>query len=352
MTTLVLTYRNRDLNIVKKCLNSLQLQTEKSFEVILVDYGSEALIANQLAEFVMNYTFIKLITCPVQGQLWNKSRAINIALKQCETPYFLVGDIDLIFMEDFMAKLHQFKPLEEVIYFQVGFLSEKESRDTKLFNEYSIKHTSSKEATGITLFPTDFLKNINGYDEFYHGWGAEDTDVHLRLQNGEYEVKFYDQEILMLHQWHPKSYRSNESKEPFHSRLEQINHQYIQKIAKAKKVIANTNYEWGILPKRVLFTTTNTIAVTNQNSEIDAFLYGLLENDKGKNVIINITLHQEYNTIKTEIKKLLGKKHRTFYELQTINDLILGNIIAHYRYKYYEYEWNKEQNTIQLKIAL
>jgi hypothetical protein len=352
MITLALTYRNRDLRIVKNCLDSLQHQTEKGFGVILVDYGSEALFANQLVEMVTNYPFIKLITCPVQGQLWNKSRAINIALKQTTTPYFMVGDIDLIFREDFMEKLYQFKPLEEAIYFQVGFLSEKESRDTKLFNDYSIKHTSSKEATGITLFATAILKNINGYDEFYHGWGAEDTDVHLRMQNGGYEVKFYDQEILMLHQWHPKSYRSNESKEPFHSRLEQINHQYIQKIARSKKIFANANYEWGILPKRILFTATNTIALTNQNSEIDALLYGLLENDKGKNVIINITLHQEYNTIKSEIKKLLGKKHFTFYELQTINDLILGNIIAHYRSNYYEYEWNKEQNTIKLKIAL
>lgn len=352
MITLVLTYRNRDLNIVKKCLNSLHNQTEKRFEVILVDYGSEALFANQLVEMVTNYAFIKLITCPVQGQLWNKSRAVNIALKQCDTPYFLVGDIDMIFREDFMEKVSKAVLENKTTYFQVGFLSEEESKDTKLFNEYRIKHTSGKEATGITLFPTDILKNINGYDEFYHGWGAEDTDVHLRLQNGEYDLKFYDQEILMLHQWHPKSYRSNESKEPFHSRLEQINHQYIQKIAKAKKIFANANYEWGILPKRVLFTATNTIALTNQKSEIDALLYGLLENDKGKNVIINITLHQEYNTIKSEIKKLLGKKHRTFYELQTINDLILGNIIAHYRSKYYEYEWNKEQNTIQLKIAL
>jgi hypothetical protein len=354
MITIVLTYRNRDLSIVKKCLDSLQNQTQKGFGLILVDYGSEAVFANQLNDLVQNYTFIKLISCPVQCQLWNKSRSINMALKQTTTPYFLVGDIDMIFREDFMEKLHQLKPLKEAIYFQVGFLSKEESEQAKQFENYKIKHVSSSEATGVTLFPTDLLKSVNGYDEFYHGWGAEDTDVHIRLQHGGSKVKFYDKEVFMLHQWHPKNYRSKESKEPFHSYLEQINHQYIQNVAQTKKVLANTNHEWGIQPKKILFSASHEIEIslTNQKSEIDALLYGLLENYQGKNVIVNIALHLEYNTLKNGIKKLIGKKHRTFYTLQTINDLILGTLAAHYRNEYYEYGWNKEKNTIQLKIAL
>ena len=352
MISIVLTYRNRDLSIVKKCLDSLQNQTQKNFSIILVDYGSEAIFAKQLTVLVANYTFIKLIACPVLGQLWNKSRAINIALKETDTPYFLVGDIDLIFKEDFIENAIEFAKKSKVTYFQVGFLAKEESSKSTQFQNYKIKHLSRKEATGITLFPTEILKNINGYDEFYHGWGAEDTDVHIRLLNAGFEVIFYDKEVFMLHQWHPKNYRSKESKEPFHSSLEQINHQYFQKIAQTKKVLANANNEWGILPKKVLFKATNAIALTNQKSEIDALLYGLFENDKGKNVILNIALHLEYKTLKTRIKKIVGKKHTTFYELQTINDLILGNIVAHYRNKYYQFEWNKEKNTIQLKIAL
>jgi predicted glycosyltransferase involved in capsule biosynthesis len=37
--------------------------------------------------------------------------------------------------------------------------------------------------TGTTLFATHKLKEVNGYDEFYHGWGAEDTAFTCVLVN-------------------------------------------------------------------------------------------------------------------------------------------------------------------------
>jgi 23S rRNA maturation-related 3'-5' exoribonuclease YhaM len=77
-----------------------------------------------------------------------------------------------------------------------------------------------------------------------------------------------------------------------------------------------------------------------------------MENHKGKKMVLNIILHAEYKNIKNIIKKMLGKKYRAFYDLQTINDLILANIIAHYRNQYYEYEWNRSGNSIQLNIKL
>jgi len=61
MLTIVLTYRNRDLKIAKKCLDSIQNQTIKEFKLVLIDYGSDKNCANGLKKLVKNYTFIKLI---------------------------------------------------------------------------------------------------------------------------------------------------------------------------------------------------------------------------------------------------------------------------------------------------
>lgn len=354
MLTLVLTNRNREQRIIKNCLDSLALQSVKDFKVFLVDYGSVAVFVDALIQLVSQYHFVQLICCPVQGQLWNKSKAINIALQQTTTPYFFVGDIDMLFRHDFIEKLYELKKEQEAIYFQVGVLSQSESALNKVFEDYVIKHKTNEEATGMTLYPTQLLKRIHGYDEFYHGWGAEDTDVHIRIQHAGYEVRFFDERLLLLHQWHPKDYRSKDSKEPFHSRLEQINHQYVQQTTREKKIVANTLFGWGILPERVNFRTSNkiTLSISNQISEIEALLCGFLERYEGQNVCVTIQSHSQYKSFKNVIKQFVGKKHLVFYDFQTINDVVLGHIIARFRNKYYEYEWNKETNIILLKIAL
>lgn len=353
MLTLVLTYRNRDLNVVQKCLDSLQHQTNNNFKVILVDYGSAENYADGLSKIISNYSFIKLIYCPVKQQLFNKSKAINIALKNTNTEYFFVADVDMIFKDNFVQKILQIKQKDKIYYFQVGFLTKTESNLNKKFIEYNIKHLTTPEATGMTLYPTKLLKEINGYDEFYHGWGAEDTDVHFRLRNAGYKVLFYDKELLLIHQWHSKSYRSNKSKEPFHSSLEKINHQYLNIANTKKRILANSNFNWGVLPKKESFTkNTAIISLTNQKSEIEALLSGIMGNYKDKKLIVNIVPHKDYKSLKNSLKKKLGKKYLVFYEFEEINNLILETIIARFRNNYYEYNWDKSGSIIKLNIAL
>ncbi|AMC10151.1 hypothetical protein Lupro_02305 [Lutibacter profundi] len=354
MITIALTYRNRDIRIVKKCLDSLHTQTSEEFKVILLDYGSDDKFAKPLKKLIKAYSFIQLIYCSTQGQLWNKSRAINITLKHSDTPYLLVGDIDMIYRNDFVEFLNKKKKFDKIIYFQVGFLSREESLLSKQFHNYNIKHVSNFEATGITLYPTNLLKSINGYDEFYHGWGAEDTDVHIRLKNAGYKVQFYDTEVLLLHQWHPKVYRSSKSKEPYHSYLEKINHQYLQMVISTKKVMANTTFNWGEFPIEGKLSIQNALefSITNQKSEIDAFLYGLLNTIKNKNIYLKIEPHKECMSLKNNIKKVFNKKTIACYDFKELNDLILVSIIAQYRNCKYVYEWDKEINIIKLIIAL
>lgn len=354
MITIVLTYRNRDLQVVKNCLDSLSAQSVKDFRVILVDYGSEESFANKLTALVANYTFIKHIYCPVQGQLWNKSRAINIALRQTTTPYFLVGDIDLIFKEDFVEKTIELAKENKVTYFKVGFLSKEESLPLKQFENYKIKHLSGIEATGITLFPAEMIKNINGYDEFYHGWGAEDSDVHIRLLNVGYEVIFYDLALYLLHQWHPKAYRSKISTAPFHSEQEKINHFYMQLAKSNVRQKANLDGVWGKMPleadyEKLLQKPNHLIEIDSANFKVEALIAQL---KKFNNELIGIAIKNVAKKlkIKQQLKMILGKKHIQYMAMEAINNRLLEEIITNYRNLPYHYTFNRQKKEINLSI--
>ena len=56
----------------------------------------------------------------------------------------------------------------------MGFLSEEERNKNKYFEDYIIKFLSSHEETSLSLLPSEKLKEIQGFDEFFHFWGAED----------------------------------------------------------------------------------------------------------------------------------------------------------------------------------
>ena len=354
MITLVLTYRNRDLRIVKNCLNSLELQSAKDFSVILVDYGSEAVFSNLLKELVIKYSFITLVTCPVQGQLWNKARAINIALKQTITPFFMVGDIDLIFHPNFIEKALQLKSKAQTLYFKIGFLSETESQKNSAFEEYKVKHYSSEEATGITLFHTNTLKEINGYDEFYNSWGAEDTDVHIRLRNQNKKVIFFEEEILLLHQWHPKDYRSKASTSPFHTKLEKINHFYLQITNATKRTIANLKFEWGKMPLDEDYAKLKNIPdcfikIDSTDYKV-ASVMAQLNNFNSELVSIHVIETPKKVKYKNYLKKILGKKHQSYMGMEAINNLFLDEIIKNYRNLPYHFSFDREKKEIKILI--
>ncbi|MEL0455969.1 galactosyltransferase-related protein [Flavobacteriaceae bacterium SZ-1-7] len=353
MITLVLTNRNRDLRIVRNCLNSLKKQSVQDFSCVLVDYGSDDDYVVKLKEILPNHPKIQFIGCPVSGQLWNKCRAINIALKQCETPYFFVGDIDLVFHQDFIKKAQNLAKPEEVYYFQYGFLSKNESFKTKGFDDYTVEFKGTDEVTGTTLFPTDVLKELNGYDEFYHGWGAEDTDIHIRMKNKGLTVHFYNREILVKHQWHPKAYRSKNSSHPFHSQLERINHAYMVQTQETKRTQANRFSEWGKMPNpkdyEKLFWPNHQFHLQSSNLQLQAFL-AQLDNFENETVQLTISDFSVLEKIKNKLKRWFGKKSIPFLSMEVINNLILEEIIKKYRNNPYQYSFNRQKGIIVLTI--
>jgi GT2 family glycosyltransferase len=52
--------------------------------------------------------------------------------------------------------------------------------------------------------PRSALEALNGFDEAYEGYGREDTDVELRLQNLGLHIKSLKGIALQFHVWHPR----------------------------------------------------------------------------------------------------------------------------------------------------
>lgn len=355
MTTIILTYRNRELSILNKCLNSLNSQTNQEFEVVLVNYGSFKDFEIELNSLAEDFDFLNIIHCNTQYELWCKSRAINIALNQTKTPYVFIGDIDMLFHPEFMDRLEKLKKDFDTTYFQVGFLSQEESALNKRFKEFTINFKSTEGATGMTFFKTEDLLSINGYDEFYNGWGSEDTDVHVRLKNKGIKVKFYCDEILLLHQWHPKQYRTKDSLEPFHSHLEQINLEYLKFNESEKTIDSNLKFDYGVYCNddyEKLNDPDKEYLLTNQTAQIKAFINGVLLSNSNLVIKLKIVQDNNYMSIKQLAKGVLGKKTISFLDLDDLNNLLLETIIFNLRNCPYRYKFNQQTKTINLTIKL
>lgn len=355
LITILYPYRNREVQRIKRSLDSLVQQSEKNFVVKFIDYGSDAEIAKEIRALVSEYDFASYEYLNTKNQLWNKSKALNFAIKRIITDYCFVADVDMIFHSEFTQILEKQLDSHWITYFQVGFLSEQETRKETSFENYKVNFKSNEEATGMTLFPVVALKEINGFDEFFHFWGAEDTDVHNRLKQAGYRVKYYDEKLLMLHQWHP-NYRKRETKTLNAIELQlsgavEINHQHLLDNLKNNVTKVNRD-DWGNIMSEETREELEAFPVTtllDEKKQIDYFLYQQLPNAKNKIIAIEIKETPEQYSLKYKIKKALGKKVSKFYNRKEINDQILLHIIAFYHTKPYIYQVKEKSILFKIK---
>ncbi|QJP32988.1 glycosyltransferase [Nonlabens sp. Ci31] len=354
--TIVIPNRNRDLEIVKRSLGSIVSQLNDAIRLVIVDYGSVLSYQVQLELLVKSFDQVELILCPTQEQLWNKSRCINIVLQSCATTHFMVSDMDMIWHSQFLANQIESFSQKESIYFSVGVMTQEESTLDKSFEDYAIKFQTNNEATGITVFPSAHLKFINGFDEFYHGWGSEDTDVHVRLKNAGYIVRFCESEILFKHQWHAKSYRTKESTSPFHPYLERINQSYLLLTQESKKIKANGNGSWGKTCNNKVYDKLSepTLRLKRYATEHDvqALVNALIGMDSENVVEVQIKKHPESKSLKKLVKEGLGKKTLRFISLDRANETLLEALILNHHSCAYSYSYDRTASLIIFRIKL
>lgn len=341
---------------VRRSLDSLQAQSETDFEVVFVNYVSSESANTNLEKLLRGYPFVKYIKHPTQHQLWSKCTALNSVVRSLKEGHCFIADIDMIFSPHFISTAKTLVDTSKIHYFQVGFLNQYESGNQRQFSDYNIHFKSESGATGLSLFPLKALHEVGGFDEFFHFWGSEDTDLHNRLQLAGYEVAFYDKELLMLHQWHP-SYRSLEQNRltvsPRLSNVARLNQAHLN-YNLAKKIIRPNAENWGkVVTKKQTEKLENypeTLQLSNKKEVVDHFLFVALPK-VGKGVLsVRFSEDPFRHTAKYKLKKWLGKSVPEYYSLKEINDALLLHIISFYRDFPYHFKISNDLKSITFKI--
>lgn len=343
--TIVYIYKNKDVNRVRRSLESLNEQTVKNFKVIFVDFGSDDYYSIEVTSIINCYSFVEYIRSYHLNQPWSRSKAINIALKYLTTAYVFITDIDIIFKSDFVEVASSMCDPQFATYFKVGYLTENESNLTKDFEEYTVNSESVIGAMGMSLLPVKSLIAVSGFNEFYHFWGSEDQDIHFRLKLHGVTSRFYKEKMYLLHQWHPsyrKSSRNTLTKELQVHNISRFNQSHFEYI-KAKRNKTVNLYNWGDLLtendyKRLLHIDER-VELCNRKDLIDHFLeVQLFDCDVERTIEFNIINTKGVKHNKIRLKNYLNLSTIEFYTLKKVNDLLLRKLTSTTLKLNYSYE--------------
>ncbi len=176
------------------------------------------------------------------------------------------------------------------VYFKVGFISQEESKKNQPFDNYEISFSSEVGAQGLSLFAIEALKNVRGFGEFLHFWGAE--DLHNRLTQAGYQVEFFEKELLMLHRWHP-TFRSLErdflTKEMQIKAISKLNEQSFLK-NRDKKLVGVNSENWGMAISKEEYDALLNVRISNviwnMKEYLHHFLFAELPRLKDENISV------------------------------------------------------------------
>ena len=214
----IVPYRNRDTNVAKRCLLSLQNQSfnqNTGYEVIFIDYGSDISISDELENFCKNLDKVSYVFNQVRGMVWSRSASINNGIYLAKGEYCIIADVDMIYSPNFLEEVENNINQNTLLHYQCFYLNEGfdykkyvENHSLKVDNLQQFEKSDKESAMGIVVIPTEKLKKIGAFDEYFKLWGIEDKDLYRRLLNYDYkeklEMKWLNAEKSpVFHQWHP-----------------------------------------------------------------------------------------------------------------------------------------------------
>lgn len=359
MISIIYAYRNRELERIKASLDSLMHQTNKSFEVIFVDYGSRQSLASQMEELLELYSFAIYKYFPAETMLWNKSKALNFGIKNANNSYIFIADVDIIFSPKTVDILIAKTNPQIIHLFRLNYLSKNESN--KLYQNYKvdelvINHTG--EVNGLVLASKEAIYKVHGYDEFFHFYGAEDVDLYARLENAGYDIIKNDVS-LFYHNCHEIYNSYDDSKMsviPQLFNIKRINQQHYLYHKKNKTIIPEMQEKWGeLIDKNKIMQLNDAdvfVQLKNVQAEVIHFFEVELVHIKNKIIKIQITEEDSQTRWKNSIKKWMGKSAVPMMTIKECNDLILSKIVFKYRNHYYSYRIDPTFNQLDLIIKL
>ena len=202
--SIVITFRDRDVIRLERCLRSLARQSVDEFAVILVDYGSRLGIDEAVQRLAERFPFCSYIYSDTRGHIWNKSKALNIGIRRANSSYVLTTDADMIFARNFIETVLSHASPNRVLCCYPFHLPS-DFRDWENVEDYQVNlYASRRSLGGCQCVPTAVAHDIRGFDEYYHYWGKEDLDYKFRLDAVGLEEVWLNEHTQMHHQWHPR----------------------------------------------------------------------------------------------------------------------------------------------------
>ncbi|TAH18773.1 MAG: glycosyltransferase [Cytophagales bacterium] len=204
----IIPYRNREMARVRNCLQSIQNQYFKDFEIVFVDYGSDLPIKMQVEELCGNYSQVNYFYFDVRYQLWSRAHAVNLGISNSKGKFLIIVDIDLIYSPHFATVVHSQIDEDHFVQYQCYYLPENEHDYQNLdFNKpYPYRVSSVDMAAGLIAVPRKKMYVIGGFDEYFKVWGVEDLDLKKRLQAIGLSSKILSiNQLANFHQWHPSA---------------------------------------------------------------------------------------------------------------------------------------------------
>ncbi len=209
-TSLIITVYNRSASL-RKALISLKNQSVLPDELIIADDGSAENIVSNISDILPEFNFpVKYVRQKNKG--FRLARNRNNGVRNAEGDFFIFLDQDLVFTPNLLATFINNGKAKRFITGMPVWLDEKRSiqvTEERIKNNTFLELIDKKDKSkAIKQFKKDrryyylhklYLTNqprlrggmcginrsefekINGYDENFIGWGAEDDDLGRRL---------------------------------------------------------------------------------------------------------------------------------------------------------------------------
>jgi len=266
--SLIITVYNRS-HLIRKSLLSLRNQSVKPDELILSDDGSEEDIVVEIKDITKDFEFpVKYVKQANKGFRLAKTR--NNGVRNSKGDLIIFLDQDLIHTTDLLKTFNLNSRDKRFITGMPIWMNEKTSskiteeriidnsfnkfitsndkryvenqfrKDRRYYYLHKLKLTNQPRLRGgVCAINRKDFELINGYDEKFIGWGAEDDNVGGRLYKSGVEGYNPFLKDYSIHLYHEKAVIPNKGVK------EQANYQYYQK---KKMEIKKGNYraEFGL----------------------------------------------------------------------------------------------------------
>lgn len=239
ISVIVTTYNWPDALLL--CLDSLNNQNDKNFEIIIADDGSTQKTRQLINEFKQNTSIV--IQHIFQDDLGFRAGTIrNKAAATSKGKYLIFLDGDCIVRPNFISRHRQLA--EKGFWIPGNRILLSQSYTSKILSKRILVHTKpifvllaqwlkgninrilpliylpfsyfrylkpeqwQKAMTcNLAVWKADFIA-VNGFDEQFEGWGYEDSDLVIRLIHQRIKRKEGRFAVPVLHLWHNQNDRS------------------------------------------------------------------------------------------------------------------------------------------------